>query len=132
MTTNLRSPSPDELHENFITMLESALLARALANGPPLCDERTRAVLQMFLIGTFNAAVHGLAKLGDGRGELTWEREGEGFRLVYMAPTGLACPLARLYPQGNDTWVALVVAGVRDDPAAAMAAAEWGVSRLTA
>lgn len=131
--TVLLDPGPDERAERFIAMLESALLARALAETGPLPYERRRALLSTFLLGTFNAASAAMAcTIGEGRGVLDWEPDGQGYRLVWYAPAGLACPLARLYRQENDSWAVLVVAGVCDDPSSAMLCAEWGVSRLAA
>lgn len=122
----------DELADRYTEQLESALMARALAEAGALPDERTRAMLSCWILGNFNFAAAGLRSIAQGRGFLTWEPDGNGFRLVWQSPTGFACPLARLYPQENDTWAALIVAGVRDDVHEAMAAAEWGVARLTA
>lgn len=124
---------PDELASRYTADLESALLARALADTGNLPDERAKALLASWLAGTFNAAMAALSgSLADGRGDLVWQPDGDCYRLVWLAPTGLACPLARIYRQDDGTWAALVVAGVRDDPAAAMVAAEWGISRLAA
>ena len=121
----------DELASRYTAELESALLARALADTGNLPDERAKALLASWLAGTFNAAMAALSEsIATGRGDLLWQPDGEGYRLVWLAPTGLACPLARIYGQEDGTWAALVVAGVRDDPAAAMIAAEWGISRL--
>ncbi|MGP2490309.1 hypothetical protein ACTDI4_01590 [Mesorhizobium sp. PUT5] len=122
----------DELADRYTEQLESALMARALADAGALPDERTRAMLSCWIVGVFNSAAAELRTLAEGRGELSWQLEGDGFRLVWQSPTGLACHLARVYPQANDTWAALIVAGVRDDVDEAMAAAEWGVSRLSA
>lgn len=118
--------------ERFTAELESALLAQALFGTGGLPDERAQVLLSLWLRGTFNATVLDLRSIGDGRGTLAWEPDGTGYRLTWYAPTGMACPLARIYPQDNGSWAALVVAGVRDDAGAAMAAAEWGVSLLTA
>ncbi|MBU2527602.1 MAG: hypothetical protein KKC03_13475 [Bacteroidetes bacterium] len=116
--------------ERYIANLESALLAQALHSVGHLPDERAKALLADFLIGSFNASSLGLATLGSGRGELEWQRDGTGFRLVWSSPTGLSCPLARLYEQADASWAALIVAGVRPSAEEAMLAAEWGVSRL--
>jgi len=116
----------------FTAELESALFARALADAGGQSDERLRALLSAWLCGTFNASAVGLLSICEGRGHTAWEPEGNGYRLTWYAPTGQACALARMYEQENGTWAALIVAGVRDDPAAAMMAAEWGVSRLAA
>jgi len=123
----------DEVASRYTADLESALLARALAEAGSLPDERAKALLAAWLTGTFNAAMAALAdSVAEGRGELVWQPDGEGYRLTWLAPTGLACPLARIYGQPDGTWAALVVAGVKGDPAEAMVAAEWGISRLTA
>jgi hypothetical protein len=45
-------------------------------------------------------------------------------------PAGIACPLAHIYPQPDGSWAVLIVAGVRNEITEAMAAAEWGISRL--
>lgn len=123
--------SGDEIAARFTAALESALLAQALAETGTLSAERTKALLREWIAGLFNATAAALTSIGEGRGRLDWEPDGSGFRLSWYAPTGMACPLARLYQQANGTWVALIVAGVRDDLIEAMAAAEWGVSRLT-
>jgi hypothetical protein len=120
----------DPAASRYAADLENALLARALFEAGGLTDERGSAVLRQWAIGSFNAAAHGVPLLKDG-GVLRWEREGSGLRLVWIMPGGIICPLARLYPQEDGTWAALVVAGVKDDPADAMIAAEWAVSRLT-
>lgn len=121
----------DDLTARFTAELETALLARALADTGGLPDERTKALLRDWVAGLFNASAFALMRIGEGRGELAWQPERDGFRLVWLAPTGLACPLARLYPQANDTWAAMVVAGVKDTAEEAMIAAEWAVARLT-
>lgn len=129
---NLHNATDADAGRRFTAELESALLARTLADAGGQTDERLRALLSSWLCGTFNASAAGLLSIGDGRGHMAWEADGNGYRLTWYAPSGLACPLARMYPQENGTWAALIVAGVRDDPAAAMMAAEWGVARLTA
>lgn len=120
----------DPIAARYAAELESALLARALSEAGGLAAGGARTMLAQWLNGTFNAAALGVPLLGTG-GPLEWEREHSGFRLVWQMPGGIACPLARLYPQGDGSWVALVVAGVKPDPSEAMAAAEWAVSRLT-
>jgi hypothetical protein len=108
-------------------------MAQALDNTSDLPDERRKALRRLWLIGLFNFATSGLEKDFTGSGELTWAQSDENdFRLLYQSPYGLTCPLAKLYRQADDTWAAMVVAGVRDNPFSAMAAAEWAVSRLTA
>jgi hypothetical protein len=120
----------DPVADRYAAELESALLARALSEAGGLPESRARSMLASWVHGTFNAAAYGIPLLGTG-GPLEWEREGNGLRLVWTMPGGLSCPLARLYPQADGSWVALVVAGVKSDPGAAMAAAEWAISRLT-
>ncbi len=119
----------DDIASRFAAQLESALLARALAETGGLPDERARSLLSLWLAGTFNGSAIALEAIG--RGALDWRPDGDGFHLVWTMPSGLACPLARLYQQPDESWVALVVAGVRDGLIEAMAAAEWSVSRLT-
>jgi len=119
----------DDLVSRFTAQLESALLAQALAETGGLPDERAKALLGLWVAGTFNASAAALE--GVERGMLDWQPDGTGHRLVWYMPSGIACPLARVYRQENGTWAALIVAGVRDDLIEAMAAAEWGVSRLT-
>ncbi|WP_152048837.1 hypothetical protein [Aureimonas psammosilenae] len=104
-------------------------IALAKTVGAP--DSR-KELYANWLIGTFNARAFGLTSLLSGYGDLLWLPDGEGYRLMWSAPSGLTCHLARLYPQENDTWVTLVVAGVADDLPGAISAAEWAVSLLTA
>lgn len=115
----------------YQAQLENALLAIALAetgNAP----DRQKSLYAAWLIGSFNAIAHGARRLDEGYGVLDWTPEGDGYRLTWFAPTGLACPLARVYRQPDGSWASLVVAGVRGELIEAMAAAEWAVSRLTA
>lgn len=122
----------DEIARRFTADLESALLARALAGTGALPDEPRKALLHGWLLGTFHASAHGQHSIGEGRGALLWEADGTDYRLTWYSPTGLVCPLARIYRQADDTWAALIVAGVRGSAEEAMIAAEWGVSRLAA
>ena len=124
--------NPEDEAGRYAADLESALLARALAETGSLTGERTKALLRQWLHGTFNASAHAIETGCGLKGDLAWEPDGEGFRLVWYAPSGLACPLARLYRQADDSWAALIVAGVRDDLLEAIAAAEWGIARLAA
>ena len=111
--------------------LESALLAQALAETGALGPERTKALLRRWLAGAFNASAQHIGEAGF-KGTLSWEPERDSHRLIWYTPSGLACPLARIYPQENGTWAALIVAGVKDDLLEAMLSAEWGIARLTA
>lgn len=117
--------------DRYTAQLESALLARALADAGALPDERAQAAFAAWTAATFNTAAAALPGRA-AEGVLTWEPEGAGYCLIWQSPSGLFCRLARLYPQENGTWAALVVAGVRDTPEEAMAAAEWASSRLAA
>lgn len=115
----------------YAAALESALLARALADTGGLPSERARALLRDWIAGVFNA--HAAAIDCDlGSGTLAWMPDRDGFRLVWTMASGLVAPLARLFPQPDGSWAAMVVAGVRDTPEEAMLAAEWAVARLTA
>jgi hypothetical protein len=122
----------DDRVDRFTAQLETALMARALAEAGALPDERVKALMHDWLIGTFNATAAGINSLAEGRGRLAWEPEpGEGYRLTWYAPTGLVCPLARVYAQPDGSFAALIVAGVQPGIGEAMAAAEWGIARLT-
>lgn len=131
MTTVFRTPN-DPIAARYWADLESALMARAIAANSNLPPERQKALRRLWALGSYNAAAYGLEQGFAGHGDLVWTPEGDGYRLTYHAPYGLVCPLARIYRQDDETWAALIVAGVRDNPAAAMEAAAWGVSRLTA
>ena len=120
----------DDTASRFFDDLENALMAAALAATTH--GKQRNALLSRWLIGTFNAAAYGLKVLGIQPGILNWEPDGEGQRLVYLSPTGLACALARVYEQPNGSWAALVVAGVADHLLEAIGRAEWAVARLTA
>ena len=121
----------DDEAGRFAADLESALLAQALAETAALGPERTKALLRCWLAGAFNASAQHIGEAGL-KGTLNWEPERDGHRLIWYTPAGLACPLARIYPQENGTWAALIVAGVKDDLLEAMLSAEWGIARLTA
>ncbi len=121
----------DDEAGRYAADLESALLAQALAETGALGTERTKALLRLWLAGTFNACAQDIGEAGL-KGALRWEPEQGGHRLIWHTPAGIACPLARIYPQENGTWAALIVAGVKDDLLEAMLSAEWGVARLTA
>lgn len=128
---NLTEPNEVDLSAQYAAGLENALLAQALAETGSLPNEQTRALLHQWILGTFNACAHGIEGASRLKGELRWEHDQTGHRLTWLMPSGIACPLARIYPQANETYVALVVAGVKDDLIEAMAAAEWGIACLT-
>lgn len=129
---DFRKPRPDPNVERIKGELDNAMLAMALAEAGEAETDTRKELHARWLWGTFQAAAHGLNILGitEGYGLLEWQPDRDGMRLIWHSPTGLICPLARLYPQANGTWAAMVVAGVKDSPEEAMAAAEWAVSRL--
>lgn len=131
MTTVFDTTVSDPIADRFTAELENALLAISLAELGTLPDERVRALLSTVYRGWFNAAAFSVPHEIGAYGRIEWEPEGNGHRLVWYAPAGLACPLARVYPQADGSWAALVVAGVKDDAIEALAQAEWAVSRLT-
>lgn len=133
MTQTFKKPLRDPIAERYWADLESALMAAAMAANTNLPPERQKALRRVWLVGTYNAAAHDIQpEEMAGNGDFGWMPEQDGYRLMYRSPYGLICPLARIYPQEDGTWAALIVAGVRESVNAAMEAAEWGVSRLTA
>ena len=130
MTTHFDPAASDPHADRYWEELESALMASTLATSTDAGPERKRALLEVWVQGVFNAAAAGLIVAG--QGELAWFEIGPRRDLIYRAPSGLTCPLVRVYPQEDGSWAALVVAGVRDDDCAAMARAEWALTRLTA
>jgi len=132
MTTTLNPYATDPHAARYWEDLESALMAKTIEQTTSLPEERRRALLRLWVRGTFDAAAAGLESL-PGSGVLVWNEGSRTTRdLVYHAPYGLACPLGRVYRQPDGTWAALVIAGVGCDEYEAMAKAEWGISRLTA
>lgn len=111
---------------------ESALLSLAMYEYTHTADADRRDLCRSWFPGLFNGhAAHVLEGPADGFRSLEWRQAGPSqFDLIYTAPYGLQCSLARVYRQPDGSWAAMVIAGVRDDPHEAMAAAEWGVSRL--
>jgi hypothetical protein len=111
---------------------ESALLSLTMFENAGSSDNNRRDLCRDWFAGLFNGhAAHVLEGPEDGLRSLEWHSVGpDQFDLIYTAPYGMQCSLGRVYRQPNGTWGALVVAGVKDDPHAAMAAAEWAVSRL--
>ena len=62
---------------------------------------------------------------------LEWRQAGPTqWDLVYTALTGVQCSLGRVYQQPDGSRGALVIAGVKDDHHAALAAAEWAIAKL--
>ncbi len=110
---------------------ESGLLAKAILDQIGYEDPQLhRSLLKVWLPGMFAAAATDIAE-GIGAGLFEWAQSGEStYDLIWHAPYGAGIRLARAYRQPGGSWASLIVAGVRDDPAAAMAAAEWAVGRL--
>lgn len=123
---------PDRATERYAADLDNAMLCMALSEAGEAETETRKAIYSRWIFGSFNAAAYGLKGIGQGYGILDWQPDRDGYRLIWTSPTGTACPLARLYPQANGTWAAMIVAGVKDDLPEAMASAEWAVSRLAA
>lgn len=123
---------PDPSSERYAAELDAAMLCAALAQAGEPGTETRKAIYGRWMFGTFNAAACGLKGIGGGYGVLDWRPDRDGHHLVWHSPAGVACPLARLYPQADGTWAAMVVAGVKDDLLEAMASAEWAISRIAA
>ncbi len=120
---------PDDSAENYAADIENALLVAALKDGGQGKGDTRKRIYSRWLNGSFLAASHGVKGLDAGL--FAWEPDGPGFRWVWYSPTGLACPLGKIFPQEDGTWAALVVAGVRSEIPEAMGAVEWAVSRLS-
>lgn len=112
---------------------EASLLASVIAGLADLEPADRRDILRAMLPGSFNGAAFGVYGADEaGGGSMEWTQAGPTqFDLVYTAPSGLACNLGRVYAQPNGSWAALVVAGAKDDVYAAMASAEWAISKLS-
>lgn len=132
MTTQHKPTDTDPYADRFWQDLESAMLAKTVVSAADVPPERRAALLQTWLLGSFNAAALGLPANFDRSALLVWTAENTIRHLTYHAPTGLSCHLGRAYRQPDGSWAALVVAGVGRDEFEAMARAEWAVSRLTA
>lgn len=119
---------------SWLERLETAMMAATLAATADLGADEKQRLLKVWLHGTFNAAAAGLdLRTGCGAGLLEWrDADEERLDLIYRAVTGFSCSLGRVYRQPNGSWASLVIAGVRDTPEEAQAAAEWAVSLLTA
>lgn len=129
MTTTFSSEVPPS---RIADELENALLSRAFADTVGGGDPVHKGLLRTWFRGTFNAKAHHLTEIGNGLGELAWMPEGaDNHRLLWRAPSGLVCHLAKVYRQEDGSWATLVVAGVKDDLIEALGAAEWAVARLT-
>jgi hypothetical protein len=127
---------PTEVREpdfaRYRVQWEAALLAQTVARTVCLEDPDQKELLRAWVNGLFNAASFAAEGESEGSGFLDWRMSGpEQFDLIYHSAHGLTCSLGRVYRQPSGTWGALVIAGVKDDPAAAMAAAEWAIARLS-
>ncbi len=113
---------------------ESALLAALMAGQTDLNDHDRKQLLKRWFEGLFNGIAHAAVEPNmEGNGELEWQQTSPTqFQAVYTAPYGLKCYLAQVYEQPNGSWGALVIAGVKDEPWEAIAAAEWAISKLSA
>lgn len=114
---------------------ESALLASAIRENTELDPRQHKRLLRVWLPGLFNAAAGGIDtddRRAPGSGGFQWMPTGPGqYQLVWHAPYGVSMVLAKVYGQENGAHVAVVVAGVKDDPAEAMQAAQWAIARLS-
>jgi hypothetical protein len=114
---------------------ESALLAAAIRENTELDPLQHKRLLHVWLPGLFNAAAGGIDTDDcrmPGNGAFQWMPAGPGhYQLVWHAPYGVSMVLAKVYGQENGSHVAVVVAGVKDDPAEAMQAAQWAIARLS-
>lgn len=123
----------DPIAARYWEELESAMMAETIAASADLPPARRKSLLKLWAPAVFNAAAFGLDRMTAGSGTLEWDAtDRNNYVLTYRAAYGMAYPLAKIYHQPNDTWAALVVAGVKDDLYEAMAQCEWAVSRLTA
>lgn len=113
---------------------EASLLASAIAATADLDAYSRSQVMRAAFQGAFNGTAFGVYD-GDSLGEAALERRQAGptqWDLVYTALTGVKCVLGRVYQQPDGSWGALVIAGVKDDHHAALAAAEWAIAKLCA
>lgn len=112
---------------------ESALLAAAARENTELDPLQHKRLLRVWLPGLFNAASHDACeRSAPARGGFQWVPAGpEHYQLIWHAPYGVSMVLAKIYRQDNGSYAALVIAGVKDDPAEAMQAAQWAIARLS-
>lgn len=120
--------------DNYKDQWETALLAGLLSEQSTLpAPERTK-LLSRWIIGVFNGASFAAADSNcTDKGVLDWRQAGPTqYDLIYTAPYGIGCSLARVYEQPGGSWAALVIAGVKDELLEAIGAAEWAIARLSA
>lgn len=111
---------------------ETALMAQTIGEVASLDASERKEILRAWLQGVYNGASFAAGSELTSSGNLDWRAAGPSqFDLIYRSSYGFACSLGRAYRQPDGTWAALVIAGVKDDLPAAMAAAEWAVARLS-
>lgn len=129
MTITFDASETDRRREDW----ESALLAAAIRENTELDPLQHKRLLHVWLPGLFNAAAGSIDtddRRNAGNGGFQWVPAGPGhYQLVWHAPCGVSMVLAKAYAQENGSYV--VVAGVKDDPAEAMQAAQWAIARLS-
>jgi hypothetical protein len=132
MTTIFATETRAPDFERYRVQWESALLAQTLARTVNLEDPDQKELLRAWVNGLFNGAAFGIEDERAGSGFLDWRMSGPTqIDLIYHSAHGITCSLARVYQQPNGTWGAMVIAGVKDGPSEAMAAAEWAIARLS-
>ena len=131
MVTSFIDDSSDLYRGRYAAELENALLALALVEAGGLPADSTKDLLRRVYRAKFNALAIGFESTLN-PANLAWTPEGDGYRLMWLAPGDIVCPLAKIYPQEDGSLAVLVVAGVKDDIHDAMVQAEWAVARLTA
>ena len=112
---------------------ESALLAAAARENTELDPLQHKRLLRVWLPGLFNGAAHDACeRTATGSGGFQWVPAGpEHYQLIWHAPYGVSMVLAKVYRQENGSYAAIVVAGVKDEAAEAMQAAQWAIARLS-
>jgi hypothetical protein len=129
MTTTFEPYETDRHREDW----ECAMLAAAARENTELDPLQHKRLLRVWLPGLFNGAAGGVdERKTPGSGSFQWLPAGPGnYQLIWHAPYGVSMVLAKVYRQNDDSFAAIVVAGVKDDPAEAMQAAQWAIARLT-
>lgn len=133
MTTCFTDAEREADFDRYRQQWESAALAAALS-GASLDTFERKQLARTWVNGSFNGAAHGVYDpRALGESTMEWLQAGPTqYDLVYASPYGVVMPLGRVYQQPDGSWGALVIAGVKDDPHMAMAAAEWAIGKLTA
>jgi hypothetical protein len=112
---------------------ESALLAAAVRENTELDPLQHKRLLRVWLPGLFNGAASGVdERQMASSGGFQWVPAGpEHYQLIWHAPYGVPLVLAKVYRQENGSYAAIVVAGVKEEAAEAMQAAQWAIARLS-